>query len=162
MSAIYYTVFSTAAGKMTLTEERSVLIFADFGVHCRRSDAEERATPFLRKVEKQLKEYFDGKRQIFDIPVILNGTPFQTAVWNVLRKIPFGKTRSYKDVAVRLGNPQSCRAVGSAIHRNPVSIIVPCHRVIGSDGSLTGYAGGLDVKRFLLEHERTQQKKAAQ
>jgi methylated-DNA-[protein]-cysteine S-methyltransferase len=101
----------------------------------------------------QLEEYFNHKRKSFDLPLDLQGTEFQKRVWNELLKIPFGKTITYKDLALKLGDVKAIRAVGAANGANPVSIIVPCHRVIGSDGSLTGYAGGLWRKKWLLEFE---------
>jgi methylated-DNA-[protein]-cysteine S-methyltransferase len=101
----------------------------------------------------QIDEYFNGKRNIFDLPLDLEGTEFQKNVWKELLKIPFGKTVSYKELAIRLGNIKAIRAVAAANGSNPVSIIVPCHRVIGSDGSLTGYAGGLWRKGWLLDFE---------
>ena len=101
----------------------------------------------------QFDEYFSGKRTVFELPLQQTGTPFQQSVWNELEKIPFGKTMSYLQLAKRIGNVKSIRAVGTANGRNNLSIVVPCHRVIGSDGSLTGYAGGLWRKQFLLEHE---------
>jgi methylated-DNA-[protein]-cysteine S-methyltransferase len=106
---------------------------------------------------QQLDEYFNKKREIFDLPLDLQGTDFQKRVWNELLKIPFGKTISYKELSLRLGDIKAIRAVAAANGANPVSIIVPCHRVIGSDGSLTGYAGGLWRKRWLLEHESKDQ-----
>ena len=102
---------------------------------------------------RQLDEYFDGRRMNFDLPVDQKGTPFQQNVWNVLTDIPFGTTVSYADVARMLNKPQAARAVGAANGQNKVWIIVPCHRVIGANGSLTGYAGGLERKKWLLTHE---------
>jgi len=110
--------------------------------------------PILRESVRQLKEYFAGKRTAFDLPLGPVGTPFQKKAWQALRRIPFGETRSYADQAKRIGNPKACRAVGAANGRNPLSIVVPCHRVIGANGSLTGFAGGEAVKRALLELER--------
>jgi methylated-DNA-[protein]-cysteine S-methyltransferase len=104
-------------------------------------------------VVRQLKEYFDGKRKVFDMPFDLEGTPFQQRVWHELLTISFGKTRSYMDVSRALGDPKAIRAVGTANGRNKIAIIIPCHRVIGSDGSLTGYAGGLHRKKWLLDFE---------
>ena len=101
----------------------------------------------------QLDEYFTGARREFTLPLALHGTPFQLRVWELLRAIPYGETRSYSDLSHQLGNPAAIRALATANGRNPVSIIVPCHRVIGADGSLVGYAGGLERKRFLLELE---------
>lgn len=101
----------------------------------------------------QLMEYFSGKRQLFELPLKLHGTKFQTDVWRELLKIPYGETRSYKDIAKAVGNPKAYRAVGMANHNNPIWVIVPCHRVVGSDGSMVGYAGGVDIKRELLKLE---------
>jgi methylated-DNA-[protein]-cysteine S-methyltransferase len=109
--------------------------------------------PILAKTEAQLSEYFAGKRQSFDLPLDPQGTPFQRAVWDALLGIPYGETRSYGQLARQLGNPNATRAVGAANGRNPISIILPCHRVVGSAGKLTGFAGGLHTKSFLLELE---------
>lgn len=109
--------------------------------------------PVLLETERQLKEYFAGKRKEFSIALEMNGTQFQKNVWEALLAIPFGETRSYAQLAKQLGNPRATRAVGAANGRNPVSIIVPCHRVIGSSGKLTGFAGGLEVKAQLLSLE---------
>jgi methylated-DNA-[protein]-cysteine S-methyltransferase len=105
-------------------------------------------------VERQLGEYFLGQRQSFDLPLAPRGTAFQRAVWAALSEIPFGETRSYAEIAARVGRPTATRAVGAANGQNPVAIIVPCHRVIGKNGTLTGYAGGIEVKEKLLRFER--------
>ena len=110
--------------------------------------------PVLIEAERQLGEYFDGKRRSFSVPLDMRGTSFQKSVWEALLAIPFGETRSYRDLAKKLGNPRATRAVGAANGRNPISIIVPCHRVIGSNGNLTGFAGGLETKARLLELEQ--------
>ncbi|MDE6751647.1 MAG: methylated-DNA--[protein]-cysteine S-methyltransferase [Eubacterium sp.] len=102
----------------------------------------------------QLKEYLGGARKNFDLPLEMNGTEFQQKVWNELCNIPYGETRSYKDIAEKIGNPKAARAVGSANNKNKFMIIVPCHRVVGANGSLTGYAGGIDMKKKLLELEQ--------
>lgn len=102
---------------------------------------------------KQLCEYFDKKRQIFELPLELNGTSFQKKVWNALSEIPYAQTRSYKEIATFIGNKNASRAVGHANNKNPIAIIIPCHRVIGSSGKLVGYAGGLEIKKALLELE---------
>ena len=107
----------------------------------------------LLEAQRQLREYFGGERRAFDLPLSPRGTDFQQRVWRALREIPFGETWSYADLARRAGRPGSARAAGAANGKNPLSIVVPCHRVIGADGSLTGYAGGLAAKRWLLEHE---------
>jgi methylated-DNA-[protein]-cysteine S-methyltransferase len=110
--------------------------------------------PVLLQTEKQLREYFGGKRKKFDVELVLTGTPFQRQVWNMLFEIPYGQTTSYSELATRVGNARWARAVGAANGRNPVAIIVPCHRVIGRSGALTGFGGGLGTKSFLLELER--------
>jgi methylated-DNA-[protein]-cysteine S-methyltransferase len=104
-------------------------------------------------VRRQLSEYFDGERDEFDVPLGMTGTPFQRRVWQALQRIPYGETTTYGELARRLGRPSASRAVGLANGRNPIAVIVPCHRVIGSDGSLTGYGGGVERKRLLLELE---------
>lgn len=109
----------------------------------------------LAPVAAQLTEYFAGSRLAFDVTLAIRGTPFQVAVWQALLRIPWGATRSYADVAAMVGRRGSARAIGAAVGRNPISIIVPCHRVVGSDGSLVGYGWGLDRKRWLLDHERS-------
>ena len=111
-------------------------------------------TALIKKTAHQLEEYFKGKRKVFEIPLQLQGTAFQKAVWKSLLTIPYGKTCSYKEVAAMAGNAKACRAAGMANNRNPIVIIIPCHRVIGADGSLTGYGGGLDKKQYLLELEK--------
>jgi methylated-DNA-[protein]-cysteine S-methyltransferase len=109
--------------------------------------------PILLETERQLRAYFAGKLQAFSVPLDLGGTPFQNSVWRALLSIPFGEVRTYRQIAEQIGKPTAFRAVGSANGRNPISIIAPCHRVVGSDGGLTGFAGGLDAKQLLLELE---------
>ncbi len=113
---------------------------------------DDEAVPFP-ELRKQLAEYLEGKRQDFDLPLAFEGTDFQRLVWSELLRIPFGETRSYSEMARRIGHAGAARAVGLANHDNPIGVVVPCHRVIGADGSLTGYAGGLDMKRRLLDLE---------
>ena len=115
--------------------------------------AENKKHPVLLETERQLNEYFDGRRDKFSVKFDFKGTEFQTEVWQALARIPFGKTLSYGEIARQIGRPKAVRAVGAAIGRNPISIIVPCHRVIGSDGKLTGFAGGLETKASLLRIE---------
>lgn len=114
---------------------------------------EDAANPFLIHAEAELAEYFAGKRRTFTVPLDFNGTGFQTSVWRALLTIPFGETRSYGQIAAQLGKPSASRAVGAANGRNPISIIAPCHRVIGANGKLTGFAGGLETKAHLLALE---------
>jgi methylated-DNA-[protein]-cysteine S-methyltransferase len=115
-----------------------------------REDPDERV---LRETANQLNEYFSGKRRKFELPLKFSGTEFQQRVWHALTEIPFGETRTYSQLARHIGNPAACRAVGLANGKNPIAVIVPCHRVIGADGSLTGFGGGLPRKEWLLGHE---------
>lgn len=155
---IRYAKISTTLGPLyaTLHHEGLAGLYFDGGRHAPpiaadwRKDAS--AHP-LRTLAQQLREYLDGKRQVFDLALAPRGTPFQLRVWSEIALIPFGKTITYTELARRVGAADAMRAVGAATGRNPHSIIVPCHRVIGSDGTLTGYAGGLDRKRRLLELE---------
>ena len=117
-------------------------------------DASGPGNELTAQVFRQLNEYFAGTRREFDFPYRLHGTPFQQAVWAALRQIPYGETRSYRDIAQAIGHPKAFRAVGMANNRNPILIAIPCHRVIGSDGSLVGYGGGLEMKQALLEMEK--------
>ena len=112
-----------------------------------------RESPLLARGREELLEYQAGARRDFDLPLAPQGTPFQQRVWAALREIPYGQTRSYRELALAARSPRGYRAVGMANHRNPISILIPCHRVVGADGSLTGYAGGLELKRKLLELE---------
>lgn len=110
-------------------------------------------TPLLREAARQIEEYLAGERTRFELPLAPAGTPFQKRVWEALQAIPYGETRSYQAVAESIGQPKACRAVGLANNRNPISIVIPCHRVIGKDGSLVGYGGGLAIKERLLRME---------
>lgn len=118
--------------------------------------------PILQETQKQLAEYFSGKRKVFELPLCPKGTDFQKSVWDEVYKVPFGETASYLAISKQLGNPDAIRAVGTSNGRNPIPIIIPCHRIIGSDGSLTGYAGGLARKKWLLDHEAKFSGKAVQ
>lgn len=111
-------------------------------------------TPLLLLAAKELEEYFTGSRVSFDLPLAPQGTPFQTAVWRALLTIPYGKTRSYQEIAIAVGNPQAARAVGMANHANPLPILIPCHRVIRKSGAYGGYGGGKEIKQALLELEQ--------
>jgi O-6-methylguanine DNA methyltransferase len=114
---------------------------------------EEQETTLIRETARQIDEYLDGHRTEFRLPLNPQGTPYQKTVWNALQRVHFGETRTYKQIAEEIGNPRSCRAVGLANNKNPIAIIIPCHRIIGSNGKLTGYAGGLHVKEKLLKLE---------
>ena len=120
-----------------------------------RADVEDNEHPVLVETQRQLTEYFEGNRKSFRLKLDPMGTKFQNDVWRALLAIPFGETRSYGQLAKQLGNPQAGRAVGAANGRNPISIVIPCHRVIGSSGRLTGFAGGLETKEYLLRLERS-------
>lgn len=119
-----------------------------------RAQTEPGTSAVIESAAAELDEYFAGRRREFSVPVVLAGTAFQRQVWEELLKIPYGETATYADIAVRIGNPKAVRAVATAIGANPISIFVPCHRVVGSDGTLTGYAGGLPAKRYLLTLEK--------
>ena len=108
----------------------------------------------LTLTAQQLQEYFEGKRFCFELPLSLHGTDFQQKVWNIIHRIPYGQTMSYGEIATKLGNPGKARAVGGAAHANPMPLIIPCHRVIGANGALTGFAGGIELKKRLLELEQ--------
>lgn len=114
---------------------------------------ERKETPLIKEAGKQLAEYFSGERKEFSFPLHMKGTKFQVSVWEALLNIPYGETRSYKDIAIAIGNEKACRAVGLANNKNPIIIAVPCHRVIGANGTLVGYGGGLHMKENLLQLE---------
>ena len=146
-----FAVYNTKIGKLKIEYENDVLT----GIAYTENEKEQGIRSELSdKTVLQLEEYFDGRRKEFDIPIKLRGTEFQKRVWNELLKIPYGKTVSYKDIAIKIGNPKACRAVGMANHNNPILIIVPCHRVINENKKLGGYALGLELKRRLLELEK--------
>lgn len=147
---MYECVIASPVGRLRIAHDDVGLTRVDF------TDAALRppATPLLQEATRQLEAYFASRLTAFDLPLHLQGTPFQLRCWQALTTIPYGETISYGEQAKRTGSAKAVRAVGGANHRNPVSIIVPCHRVIGADGSLTGYGGGLAVKRWLLAHEQ--------
>lgn len=153
MKSVFY--YDTAIGRIGLAEKNGALSNLFFPRETALAGAVEQETPLLLRAADRLRRYLAGTDRDFnDIPLAPKGTPFQLAVWKALQAIPYGETRSYKDIAAASGSPKGFRAVGMANNKNPIAILIPCHRVIGADGSLTGYAGGLDVKRFLLELER--------
>lgn len=119
---------------------------------------ENQSTLLIDQCIVELAEYFNGKRHLFTVPLDLKGTPFQLSVWDALRRIPYGEVRSYQQIAAEVNNIKAVRAIGGANHRNPVAIIVPCHRVVGKDGSMTGFGGGIWRKEWLLQHEQKHQK----
>ena len=153
-----YSIMKTELGDLTLVANESELIGIYFEKHRHMPKMQKTWTlnprhPVLLQAEKQLKEYFAGKRDTFSIPMNFAGTDFQKKIWKEIAQIPFGKTISYGELARKAGKPKAIRAAGAATGRNPVSIIVPCHRVLGKNNAITGYAGGLDRKRHLLALE---------
>ena len=155
MTAFHH--YSSPIGTLLLVGEEGrlrELHFANSPDHQMMASVSLHQDPSLARVATQLDEYFRGERTSFDLDLDLRGTDFQQRVWRELQNIPYGGTASYGEIAARIGNPKACRAVGMANRRNPIPIIIPCHRVIGRDGSLTGFGGGLDVKERLLALER--------
>jgi methylated-DNA-[protein]-cysteine S-methyltransferase len=151
-----HTAVPSPIGPLTVVREDGALVRLAMSPPGRFVDAEigERSDEGFDDVVRQLGEYFAGERTAFDLPLRPVGNPFERSVWQLLTEIPYGETRSYGDLARRLGDLSLSRAVGAANGRNPLSIVVPCHRVIGADGTLVGYGGGLDRKRFLLDLEQ--------
>ena len=141
-------------GRLGIGEENDKIVFILFADQECPDQCELTRTSVIDQAIAQLNEYFEGKRKQFDLPLDMPGTEFQRSVWAALQTIPYGETFSYKEVAAKIGKPKATRAVGMANRHNPIPIVVPCHRVVGSDGSLTGFGGGLPVKRFLLDHEK--------
>ncbi|EHJ00261.1 methylated-DNA/protein-cysteine methyltransferase [Clostridium sp. DL-VIII] len=146
-------LYKTSIGNVVIGENGFGVTQICFGDRIPK-DAEFIETPLLKKANEELQEYFSGKRKVFDLPLVMEGTEFQKMVWKALSEIPYGTTCSYKDIALKIGNEKASRAVGMANNKNPIPIIVPCHRVVGTNGKLVGYAGGLDVKQKLLEIEK--------
>jgi len=147
---IRYASYGSPCGKLEIGYDEAIVSLRRIDVSLHPHDP----APLSDLAAVQLGEYFAGHRKIFDLPLGPMGTPFQMAVWKALQDIPYGETRSYRDIAAAIGNPAACRAVGMACNKNPIWILIPCHRVVGSSRSLTGYAGGLDMKRTLLELEQ--------
>ncbi len=145
-----YCVIASPVRPLRIEEAEGAIVGVNFVAEELRAPA----TPLLTEAARQLNAYFDGTLTAFELPIRLDGTAFRMRCWEALRTIPYGETISYGEQARRIGCPKAVRAVGGANHHNPISIIVPCHRVVGADGSLTGYGGGVDVKEWLLEHEK--------
>ncbi|WHZ19467.1 MAG: Methylated-DNA--protein-cysteine methyltransferase [Rhodanobacteraceae bacterium] len=154
---LYHDYLDTPIGPLLLVGDGEGLVYIGLPRHGAAQAAPEGAKPSKSKLHaaaRELDEYFAGTRQQFDVPLRPSGTPFQLEVWGALLTIPYGETTSYAEIARRIRRPRAVRAVGAANGANPLSIIVPCHRVIGSHGDLVGYGGGLPIKRWLLAHER--------
>lgn len=147
------TYISTEFGKVGIAEDEIGITDVFFKSEEPQKNLQENETPLLKEAAMQLLEYFAGSRKEFDFPLSMSGTEFQVAVWKALQTIPYGETYSYKKIAEQIGNPKACRAVGMANHKNPICIIVPCHRVIGHNGKLVGYGSGLKMKEKLLKLE---------
>lgn len=143
--------YNSIIGDIFISADENFLLSVKFVNH---NFIENKENKIIRQTIKQLDEYFRGKRKKFELPLNPKGTEFQKKVWLQLMKIPYGKTATYKDIATLIGNPNASRAVGNANNKNPIAIIIPCHRVIGSNNKLTGYAGGLDKKEKLLNLEK--------
>lgn len=142
--------YQTKIGRIKIAQEGDAIV----EINVTDSEKEsEKETPLIKKTIKEIEEYFEGKRKFFDIPISIKGTEFQEKVWEALLRIPYGETKSYEDIAKMIGCPKGARAVGMANHNNKIIIIIPCHRVIGKNGKLVGYAGGLPVKEKLLQIE---------
>ena len=148
---VYQFTYETILGSVTFVEEDGALL----AITTHRSyEGICQETPLVKEACRRLSEYLKGERKIFDLPLNPKGTDFQKCVWRALCDIPYGETRTYKQIAEAIGNPKAVRAVGMANNRNPITIIVPCHRVIGANGKLVGYGGGLEMKEFLLRLEK--------
>ena len=148
---VYQFTYETILGSVTFVEEDGALL----AITTHRSyEGICQETPLIKEACRQLSEYLKGERKTFDLPLNPKGTDFQKCVWRALCDIPYGETRTYKQIAEAIGNPKAVRAVGMANNRNPITIIVPCHRVIGANGKLVGYGGGLEMKEFLLRLEK--------
>ena len=148
----FHYTYETVLGSVTFIEEDGALLSISMQATDRGIEQE---TPLIKDALLQLSEYLRGERKKFDIPFRMRGTKFQIQVWKVLQNIPYGETRSYKQIAEAIGNPKAVRAIGMANNRNPLLIVIPCHRVIGKDGSLVGYGEGIEMKEFLLRLEKS-------
>ena len=150
MEKIFF--YETPVGKLCVGEEDGVIVRTTWSKIPTEYILEE--TELILQCKMQLDEYFRGERKTFDLPLAPKGTDFQKKVWNALKEIPYGETRTYGEIAAAVGNPKAARAVGMANNKNPIGIIIPCHRVVGANGKLVGYAGGMEKKEWLLQFER--------
>ena len=153
-------IYDSPVGRLCIEEDClgicriNRLPFLKGELSAKQTEGDNTASPLLCEAIAQLNQYFSGERKDFNLPLSLNGTEFQKKVWNALQKIPYGETDTYGGIAAKIGSPKASRAVGMSNNKNPIMIIVPCHRVIGANGSLTGYAGGLEMKKYLLDLEK--------
>lgn len=150
--------YETVIGKVTIIEDDGYIAGIYFENDKLPSNVEVRETPLIKETIQKVKLYLSGKSKIVDVPIKIEGTKFQKLVWNKLINIPYGETCTYKDIATKIGNINASRAVGNANNKNKLPIIIPCHRVIGANGKLVGYAGGLDIKEKLLDIEKNYSK----
>lgn len=148
-----YFTYRTPVGSVSIGTDGAAITHLVLGEHPLPGDR--KPSEITNRAAQELQEYFAGKRKVFDLPLSPRGSEFQKKVWETLQGIPYGETRSYADIARDIGNPQAQRAVGSANNKNPIQILIPCHRVIASSGKIGGYAGGITTKEFLLNLERT-------
>lgn len=148
--------YQTKIGEIGIGEKHGAIVRVTFGREMGGlpPDFEMVETPLLKLAAVEILEYLAGKRKKFDVPLAPEGTPFQKSVWTALQTIPYGETATYGEIAVKVGNPKAARAIGRANHDNPIAILIPCHRVVGANGKLTGYAAGLEIKKALLEIEK--------
>lgn len=154
MSSTYHNFLKTPVGWLAITTSETALQKIDFLKTKPRQSASTKQPSILKKTTKQLEEFFQGQRKVFDLDLDLKGTDFQKKVWKALMKVPFGKTLSYKDIAKKVGNDKASRAIGMANNKNPIPLVIPCHRILGSNGKLVGYAPGVDKKEWLLNLEK--------
>lgn len=152
--ALYFDRAYEEQYNLTKAEDNAAELTGQNGTFKKTGFLEEPETDLLKKAGDQLIEYFQGKRKVFDLPLKPAGTEFQKKVWKALCSIPYGQTRSYGEIAAQIGNPKACRAIGGANNKNPVMIFIPCHRVIGADGSLVGFGGGPYAKKYMLDLEK--------
>ena len=150
----YIKKMNTKIGTISIIEEDNVIIAVEINKKVKYDEIQVKDTPILKETEKQLKEYLEGTRKNFTVPLNPKGTKFMKEVWTALQEIPYGEARTYGQIAQRVGKPKAARAVGMANHRNPIPIMIPCHRVIGANGKLVGYALGIERKEFLLRLEK--------
>lgn len=152
MKNLYF--YNTEIGKIGIADDGKAITNVYFNESPKLKDTEIKETDLIKEAAQQLKDYLSGKRKSFDIPLMPEGTEFQQKVWKALQQIPYGETCTYGEIAKKIGNPKACRAVGMANNKNPIGIFIPCHRVIGANGKLVGYAGGLEMKEHLLTIEK--------
>lgn len=153
---MFYNTMKSPVGALLLTSnghDLTGLYLSGHRLYREMQQKSEKNTALFQDARRQLGEYFAGKRKQFDLPIALDGTDFQKKVWNLLQQVPYGETLSYADMAKKMGSPLASRAVGTANGKNPISLIVPCHRIIASNGAMAGYAGGVAAKKWLLSHE---------